>query len=326
MSNKIHQFRMDFIYKITSFDKNKGIFTARMISNPDRYEWKEINSKKYLYDKLDNTLLPEKVMKDLAEYMIGKPIYLQTEKIKNIKQYLEKRIPIIIARLKGYENPPSFRDKSELFLKPLSEDKLRFVILCVDIGGSTTLSTNLEPKKYARLISTTLYEMSEIIPKFHGYVLKYTGDGIIAYFPEPFFISQNDLAIDCAITIRHLVYSVLNQILEENDYPPIFIRMGLDSGEAYVKTIGSPEAKQHTDIIGAVVNLSTKIQSLGDYGDILLGEVTEKNLHIMRRKICEKVTLEKDWGYKGKDGKPYKVYKVKFKDISTEVKVDKMEA
>ena len=32
--------------------------------------------------------------------------------------------------------------------------------------------------------------MSEIIPKFHGHVLKYTGDGLIGYFPEPSFITK----------------------------------------------------------------------------------------------------------------------------------------
>ncbi len=192
-----------------------------------------------------------------------------------------------------------------------------FVIICVDLVGSTKLSTNLEPEKYTRLISTVLYEISEIIPKFHGHVLKYTGDGIIAYFPEPSFITKNDLAIDCALTIRRLVYKGLNPILKKNGYPCIDIRIGLDSGEAYIVTIGSPETKQHKDIIGSVVNLATKIQSLGKPGDILLGEITVRNLHTMWREICEGIKIEKNWEYKGKNGEPYKVYKVKFAYVPT---------
>ena len=73
-------------------------------------------------------------------------------------------MPIIRARLKGDEKPATFGDKSEAFLESLAQDKLGFVIMCVDIVGSTKLSTNLEPEKYTRLISTVLYEMSEIIP------------------------------------------------------------------------------------------------------------------------------------------------------------------
>jgi class 3 adenylate cyclase len=223
---------------------------------------------------------------------------------------------IIQDRLKGKEKPATCKDKSKTFLESLAQDKLGFVIMCVDIVGSTKLSMNLEPEKYSRLISTILYEMSEIIPKFYGHVLKYTGDGLIGYFPEPSFISKNDLAIDCALKIRQLVYSLLNPILKENGYPNIDIRIGLDSGDAYVTTIGSLATKRQKDIIGTVVNLAAKIQSLGKPGDILLGNVTERNLHTMWRQICEEIIIRKDWVYKDRKGKPYKVYKVKFKSES----------
>ncbi|MCD6222302.1 MAG: adenylate/guanylate cyclase domain-containing protein [Thermoplasmata archaeon] len=225
---------------------------------------------------------------------------------------LEVEPPIIQARLEGIEKPPTFEDKSERFLESLAQDKLGFVIMCVDIVGSTKLSTNLESEKYARLISTVLYEISEIVPKFHGHVLKYTGDGLIAYFPEPSFITKNDLAIDCALTIRRLLYNGLNPILKENGYPCIDIRIGLDSGEAYVVTIGSPKTKQHKDIIGSVVSLAAKIQGLGKPGDILLGDTTVRNLHVMWRQVCEEIGLGENWTYKDGEGKPYKVHKVKF--------------
>ena len=153
--------------------------------------------------------------------------------------------------------------------------------------------------------------MSETVPKFHGHVLKYTGDGLIAYFPEPSFIIKNDLALDCSLTIRKLAYEGINQVLEENGYPQINIRIGLDSGNAYVIAIGSLKTKRHKDIIGSVVSLAAKIQSLGAPGDILLGDITERNLHTMWRQLCEEIQLKDDWQYKGEDSKPYKVYKIK---------------
>lgn len=306
------RFRMDFVQEIISVDEDKRTFTVRLIPNPRRYEWKEINGKRYLYDKLDEVLFPAKVFFDLAKQMAGQPIYFQPQEIDNAEQYVKSRIPLIQVRLRGNEEPAVLEDKSETFLESLEDDKLEFVIMCVDIVGSTKLSTKLEPKNYTALISTTLYEMSEIIPKFHGHVLKYTGDGLVAYFPEPSFITKNDLAIDCALTIRRLVYSGLNPVFENEGYPSINIRIGLDSGEAYVITIGSPKTKQHKDIIGAVVSLAAKIQSLGDPGDILLGDVTQTNLHTMWREICEEIKLSEEWVYKGGDGKPYKVHRVKF--------------
>ena len=285
--------------------------------DPRRYERKKVDREQYLYDKLDKVLFPGRVLFDLEKQMAGQPIYFQPQEIGNAEQYIKSRMPIIRARLKGHEKPATFEDNSEMFLQSLAQHKLGFVIMRVDIVGSTKLSTNLEPEKYTRLISTVLYEMSEIIPKFHRHVSKYTGDGLIGYFLEPSFITKNDLAIDCALTIRRLVYTGLNPTLKENGYPDIDIRIGLDSGDAYVITIGSPETKQHKDIIGAVVSLAVKIQSLGGPGDILLGDVTERNLHTMWRQICEEIKIERDWEYKGDGGKLYKVHKVKFKNVPT---------
>lgn len=306
---------MDFITEIISIDEDERMLTVtvNLIPNPRRYEWTEIDGKRYLYDKLDRIVFPEKVFLDSLKQMSGMPIYIQPQEIDDTEQYVKSRIPIILAKLRGDKKPDTLEDKSEAFLESLAEDKFGFVIMCVDIVGSTKLSTDLEPEKYARLIPTILDEMSEIVPKFHGHVLKYTGDGLIAYFPEPSFISKNDLAIDCALTTRRLVYIGLNQALEENGYPRIDIRIGLDSGDAYVVTIGSPETKRHKDIIGATVSLAAKIQSLGSPGDILLGDVTQRNLHTMWREICEEIKPRKDWIYKGKNGKSYRVYNVKFR-------------
>ena len=134
---------------------------------------------------------------------------------------------------------------------------------------------------------------------------------MIAYFPSPSFITKNDLAIDCALTIKQLVYKGLNQVFSDEGYPCIDIRIGLDSGEAYALTIGSPETKRQKDIIGAVVSLATKIQGLGNPGDILLGDVTLRNLHTDWRERCEEIGPGENWTYKV-EGEPYKVYKVKF--------------
>jgi class 3 adenylate cyclase len=170
----------------------------------------------------------------------------------------------------------------------------------------------LAPEIYKTVISTTLYELSEIVPKFHGHVLKYTGDGLIAYFPEPSFILKNDLAIVCALTLRILVYEALNPILIKRGFPSIGIRIGLDAGEAYVVTIGSPETKQHKDIIGVVVNLASKIQSKASPGEIYLGDTVLRHLHTMWRQICEPVDLDKKWEYRDLRGVIYKIHKISF--------------
>lgn len=303
---------MDFTLRVVSCDEDKGTLTVKFIPNPRRYEWKNMDGKQYLYDKLDAICFPEETVLDLVKQIAGKQIQFWPQEIDDADKYVKSRVTLIQARLRGDEKPSPPEDKSDAFLESLANDKLGFIIICVDIVGSTRLSISLESEKYTRLIDTVLYEISEVVPRFHGYVLKYTGDGLIAYFPEPSFVAKNDLALDCALTIRRLVYSGINPILKRIGYPCIDIRIGLDSGEAHVMTIGSREAKRHKDIIGAVVNLAAKIQSLGKPGDILLGDVTARNLHTMWREICEEIVIEQDWMRNGKGRKPYRIHKVKF--------------
>jgi class 3 adenylate cyclase len=312
----IHYFniRIDFKLRIISLDEKSRTFTVILEPDPRRYEWIEDEKGKYLYDKFDNIYIPEEVYKKLPEQVKGMPIYFQRQKIDESESYINSRFPLIVNMLKGKESTPTFKDKSNEFLQSLSVDKLSFAIISLDIVKSTKLATEINPNTYTRLISVVLFELSEIIPKFYGHVLKYTGDGLIAYFPEPSFIRKCDFAIDCALTLHGLVYKALNPIFREHNFPNIDIRIGLEAGEAYIKIIGSPETKQHKDIIGEVVNLAVKIQAQSNPKEIYIGEIIEKNLHTMWREICEPVKLKENWNYKRPDGKIYKIYKIKLKN------------
>jgi adenylate cyclase len=311
MPDASNRFRFDFIQEVISIDEKSGKILLKLEPDPRRYEWKIINGKRELYDRFDNVYFTEECVSDSYRQLEGMPIYFERPDIENAKEYIESRKSHISAMLEGGKSKPTFRDKSEEFLESLKEDKLAFVIISLDIVGSTKLATETDSRIYTRVIAAILYELSEIIPKFRGHVLKYTGDGLIAYFPEPSFIRKNDLAIDCALTLRGLVYDGLNPILRKKGYPALDIRIGLDSGEAYIETIGSPTTKQHKDIIGKVVSLAAKIQAQAKPGEIYLGDITERNLHISWRQICEPVGLEKDWSYKDSEGNQYKIHRLR---------------
>src|SRR6266852_1138337 len=234
--NEHTRFRFDLIQEVLSFDDETR--TVKFILKPDprRYEKREHDGVAYLYDKFDDLWFQEKeFMGSLARQLEGQSVFFQPPRILSAADYVVARRSDIIARLEGRATTAStLEDKSEGFLRTLEVDKLGFVILCVDIIGSTMLATTLDPRTYASTISRVLYELSEVIPKFHGHVLKYTGDGLIAYFPEPSFITKNDLALDCALTLSRLVREGLNPAFLGHGLPEIQVRIGLDSGEAFI--------------------------------------------------------------------------------------------
>lgn len=310
MNEQNRRGRLDFRIEVVSSDDDSGILEFKLIPDPDRYEMKIVDGERYLYDKYDYIQISEKVLLDAMKKMNGSPIYFQPPLLEDLSKYISERIPSIYKELEEDFSKPEFADKSEEFLKSLEKDELGFVILSLDMVGSTKLSMELSPEKYARLISVYLFEISNMIPLFHGHILKYTGDGIIAYFPEPSFISKHDLAIECSIALLKLIKDGLNPLLEKHGLHKIGIRIGLDSGSAFIKTIGSPATKQHKDIIGSVVSIATKIQATASPGGINLGQAAFENLHVSWKSICREVELPKNWEYMISDEIPYKIFRV----------------
>ncbi len=302
--------RIDFVIETEIIDKKKGIVGFKLTPKPERYEWRgDTKGSRFLYDKLDDTWIPEKEFKSFAEKMSGMPIYFQPQEIENADEYVACRIPEIKKMMEDQELKPTFEDKSEAFLESLERNKLGFAILVIDLVGSTKLSQKMKDEDYAKLIKIFTYEMSSIVPKFHGHVLKYTGDGLIAYFPEPSFITKCDLALDCGLTMRKLIYEGLNLVFKETGLESVNVRVGIDAGDAFVLVLGNPETKQHKDIIGEVISIASKIQSLADVGGVVVGDTMFKNLHTDWRLHFKEIDVGDKWSYKDENDNPYKVYR-----------------
>lgn len=297
MTNQIDAFRFDFNLEVVSFDEETKHLTLKLTPDPRRYQWCERDGERLLYDRFDDIFIPKNVLKDLFDQSLRMPMHSQIPKIDNVDEYIASRRTAVDSMLKGESTQIAFEDKSEEYLQSLEINRLEFVILSIDIVGSTKMATTMSPESYLTLISTILYEMSSVVPKYYGHVLKYTGDGLIAYFPAPSLMFKNDAAISCAVTIHRLMYFAMNQALKERGFPEVEIRMGLDAGEAFIEIIGSAETKRHKDIIGGVVSLAAKIQSLARPGCIYFGETVERNLHVTWREFSETVDPGESWPY-----------------------------
>lgn len=306
-------FRVDFVIEVLSSDDESGTLKVALKPNPRRYESKVIEGKRFLYDKFDNLRFEEgTIYREIAKQLEGKPIYLQKPEIGNIDDYLKERFPEIDKKMSAkFANEYQFVDKSEEFLATQKSNTLEFAIVSIDIVGSTKLATAIEHEKYLKIVTVFIDELSLIIPKFLGYVLKFTGDGLLAYFPAPSLIRMSDLSLDCSLCIRELVYNCLNPIFEKSGLPKIQIRIGIDSGEASIVELGNPLSKSQKDIIGSVINIATKIQSAGEPGNVLLGNSAVKLLHTMYRESIEDYETGSEWPYKTTENEKYKVFRIR---------------
>ena len=214
-----------------------------------------------------------------------------------------------MAALNGSVLDAEHADASEDWLRSRAGDELGFAVLSVDLVGSTKLAQTLGRSDYTRLQVILQDELSALVPLFGGDVLKYTGDGLLAYFPEPSFIIQNDLACECALYMRAVVKNrALNPSLTRVGLSPVKIRIGIDAGEAAIVVLGNAHTKRHADLIGAVIGLASKVEKCAGQDGIAVGDACWRSLHASWRAHCHQLPIPADWPYSTPDGQPYPLH------------------
>jgi len=310
-----HSHRMDFVMeKIKILEKKNGKLKveSRLIPDSRRYEKIERNGTVYYVDRFEGTEFSEDVLERSLQSLEGKPIYYSPPKFEDFEEYISKRIPEIRMFFET-ENPKMkiFDDPTEIEMQKLLNRECKYVILSFDIINSTKIAEELTNRQNSILFALLFRELTLLIDQYHGLILKYTGDGLIAYLPEPNFIGKNDNALDCALAIRKLILSTINGILPEYGFPELHFRIGIDSGYAIMTDLGVDKIKSQKDILGFTINLACKIGQVAGQDEILIGKTAARHVYVEWRNRFEEINTDKDWNEeKLKVKKNYSIFKL----------------
>ena len=125
--------------------------------------------------------------------------------------------------------------------------RLSLVIMYVDLVGSTRMSMTLPADKLVTISRAFSYEMSSVVESYDGYVLKYVGDAVIAFFPSDFnkYLTY-DKAVRCAKSMITVLKNEINPILRKDNCAELKIKIGIDEGENVVVQYGTTGAHKLT--------------------------------------------------------------------------------
>jgi class 3 adenylate cyclase len=219
--------------------------------------------------------------------------------------------------------------ESQSILGTKLNSKTTFVILYTDIVGSTRLAMNLPAARLAAIIRAFTHEMSLIVSAYGGYVLKYLGDAILAFFLVP--ENKPDLcympcvnAVQCARAMIRAVREGFNPILLQEDYPDLSVRVGIDVGEVVVvqygwnahTSIGNINEEQEAsktplyDILGYTISMASKITGVAQPNEVVIGKFVFDALDKQQRFGFKLLDIPSDkWSYEGsKTGDVYRLY------------------
>jgi len=208
----------------------------------------------------------------------------------------------------------SMMEEAQNILEKYAKSKVTFVILHIDIVGSTAMSMALPVDRLATIIQTFTQEMSLIIAAYGGYVLKYVGDSVLAFFPvnleDKYLPCAN--AVNCARSMIKIMREGLNPILSEYDYPEMGVRVGIDVGENVVVQYGGDSSsrlsagqdkrdvlkKPHFDILGYTISIAAKMTTFAKDNQIIIGQFVYDILEDSQKSSFKVLRIEPDvWNY-----------------------------
>jgi class 3 adenylate cyclase len=210
-------------------------------------------------------------------------------------------------------------------LEKLAGSKATLVILYIDIVSSTKLSMTLPVDKLAAIVRAFTHEMSLVASAYGGYVLKYLGDAILAFFVvadrSNLFIPCSN-AVNCARSMIRAVKEGFNPLLNQEGYPELSVRVGIDVGEVVVVQYGwnvQPPAhdndlsqairKPHHDIIGYTISMASKITGIAEPNTSVIGQYVYDALAEEQKDTFRKLSTPEMWGYvSSRTGELYDLY------------------
>ena len=151
----------------------------------------------------------------------------------------------------------------------LEGERKHVTVLFADLKGSMELLADRDPEEARRLLDPVLERMMEAVHHYEGTVNQVMGDGIMALFGAP--VAHEDHAVRAcyaALRMQRLI-NLYADGLQRQGGTPVQIRVGLNSGEVVVRTIGSDLQMDYT-AVGQTTHLAGRMEQMAKPGTILV--------------------------------------------------------
>ena len=148
--------------------------------------------------------------------------------------------------------------------------------LFADIKGSMDLMENIDPEQARALIDPALRIMIDAVHRYDGYIVQSTGDGVFALFGAP--VAHEDhphRALLAALKMQEDMRRYASRLREAGD-SPIQVRIGVNTGEAVVRTIRTDALHTEYTPIGHATSLAARMQAIAPTGSIAITENTRR--------------------------------------------------
>src|SRR5215510_740742 len=177
------------------------------------------------------------------------------------------------ARASFAPMPAYLSEKIRTTKDSLAGERKQVTVLFADIKDSTELNRGLDPEVAQRLLDPALQHMMDAVHRFEGTVNQVLGDGIMALFGAPIAHEDHALRACYAALAMQAAMRAYTEGVRRTHGLEIRMRVGLNSGEVVVRTIGN-DLHMDYSAVGETTVLAARMEQMAMPGTIRLSAAT----------------------------------------------------
>ena len=149
----------------------------------------------------------------------------------------------------------------------LEGERKQVTVLFADLKSSMELLAERDPEEARKLIDPVLQKMMDAVHHYEGTVNQVMGDGIMALFGAPLALEDHGVrGCYAALRMQESIRRYTDEVRRTHGVE-VQIRVGLNSGEVVVRSIGSDLRMDYT-AVGQTTHLAARMEQLATPGTI----------------------------------------------------------
>lgn len=240
----------------------QGLETCNLMQSLDVGAWLEelgLGQYRALFSEqaIDHDVLPDLTDDDLVR--LGIPLGHRKKLFKAIddllgRQTTEQHAPIRLVRT-----------------RPDAERRQLTVLIC-DMVESTTLASKLDPEELRRVMGIYLDACVNAVTSLGGFIAKYTGDGIVAYFGYPAALEDAaERAVRAGLELSRIVPTLASM-----PDVTLHVRTGIATGLVVVGDLLGEGAAREESVVGETPALASRLQTLAPPDGVAIAGSTRR--------------------------------------------------
>src|SRR5271156_5817953 len=217
-------------------------------------------AERFAENRIDISVLPELSDQDLKELGV-----VLGDRRKMLRAIRELSAGEAAAAEPRAPEPELKRDDAE---------RRQLTVMFCDLVGSTAMSARLDPEDMRAIIGSYHRCCANCVEREGGFVAKYMGDGVLAYFGYP---QAHEHDAERAVRAGLAIVEAAPKLVTAAG-SPLHVRVGIATGLVVVgDLVGSGEAQEQA-VVGETPNLAARLQTIAEPDMVAIAEGTRRLL------------------------------------------------